>query len=404
MNSLFEPVLHIPEGINFDCTGCGNCCFHWPVPATDPDVERINALVDASDKPSFRKLSTSVDKLKAFTHSLEKGVDGRCQYLDEDIRCRLHKKFGIQSKPSMCQLFPYTFTMTPTGAYASLSFASTGVLLNSGVPLVGQKEFLQSQLALFLELFPSEPDWTTIQLVDGVPIKWVDYLLIEKVLLEKINPTNAKALSRENLTAQSKYIISKLPKVVDLDNAHLTKVRPILIDQILLKLLYELYFVDDVYREGTTEFDPKQFLKLLAEQPQSLSLQFATTDRQMQISFKAINDARLGDKSGADFEHLLTRLIFCRLFSKLYFGPGFGGLSLISGFHHLIIIVALVRIHLKMAALAGVERMDFNWQAEQIRVLERRLTVASLSREAHSILEVLLQSPARIDRILSLSA
>lgn len=405
MNSLFETVLHIPEGINFDCTGCGNCCFHWPVPATDRDVERIRTLTGEAEKPNFRKLPSSVDKMKAFTHSLEKKSDGSCQYLDADIRCRLHKNFGIESKPAMCQLFPYTFTITPTGAYASLSFASTGVLLNSGAPLTTQKEFLQNQLALFMQLFPNEPDWSKIQLIDGIPMRWVEFLLIDKTLLENIAPGNPKSLSRENLLAQSKMIIKKLPKPVDLDNAHLTKVRPILIDQILIKLLYELYFVDDPYREGAAEFDQKQFLDLLAAQPQSISLQFsARKDAVERVSFKSINDFRLNVQNNVGFEQLLTRMIYCRLFSKLYFGPGFGGLSLLSGFHHLVVLVALMRIHLKLASLSGIDATDFNWQVEQVRMIERRLTVASLSREAHAILEVLLQSPARMERILSLSA
>lgn len=404
MNSLFETVLHIPEGINFDCTGCGNCCFHWPVPATDQDVERISALTGGADKPNFRKLPSSVDKMKAFTHSLEKKSDGSCQYLDADIRCRLHKNFGIESKPAMCQLFPYTFTMTPTGAYASLSFASSGVLLNSGAPLTSQKQFLQNQLALFMQLFPNEPDWSKIQLVDGIPLRWVEFLLIDKILLENIAPGNPKSLSRENLLSQSKMIIKKLPKPVDLDNAHLTKVRPILIDQILIKLLYELYFVDDPYREGAAEFDQKQFLDLLAAQPQSISLLFSAREGAVErVSFKSINDFRLSAQNNVEFDQLLTRMIYCRLFSKLYFGPGFGGLSLLSGFHHLVVLVALVRIHLKLASLSGIDATDFNWQVEQVRMIERRLTVASLSREAHAILEVLLQSPARIERILSLS-
>ncbi|MBS1954129.1 MAG: YkgJ family cysteine cluster protein [Cyanobacteria bacterium SZAS-4] len=405
MNSLFETVLYIPEGINFDCTGCGNCCFHWPVPATDKDVERINALVGDVDKPNFRKLPGSVDKMKAFTHSLEKRADGSCQYLDPDIRCRLHKNYGIESKPAMCQLFPYTFTLTPTGAYASLSFASTGVLLNSGAPLSTQKEFLQNQLALFMQLFPNEPDWGKIQLIDGIPLRWVEFLLIDKALLENIAPRNPKSLSRENLLAQSKMIVKKLPKPVDLDNAHLTKVRPILIDQILIKLLYELYFVDDPYREGAAEFDQKQFLDVLAGQPQSISLQFCAQKGAFEhVSFKSINDFRFNAQDYVEIDQLLTRMIYCRLFSKLYFGPGFGGLSLLSGFHHLVLLVALVRIHFKLATITGVESKDFNWQVEQIRMLERRLTVTSLSREAHAILEVLLQSPARIERILSLSA
>lgn len=405
MNSLFETVLHIPEGINFDCTGCGNCCFHWPVPATDKDVERISALVGEADKPNFRKLPASVDKMRAFTHSLEKKSDGSCQYLDADTRCRLHKNFGIESKPAMCQLFPYTFTITPTGAYASLSFASTGVLLNNGAPLTTQKEFLQNQLTLFMQLFPNEPDWSKIQLVDGVPLRWVEFLSIDKILLENIAPANPKSLSRENLLSQSKMIIKKLAKPVDLDNAHLTKVRPIVIDQILIKLLHQLYFVDDAYREGAAEFDQKQFLDLLAAQPQSISLLFNAQKGSVEsISFKAINEFRLHAQDNVAFDQLLTRMIYCRLFSKLYFGPGFGGLSLLSGFHHLVVLVALVRIHFKLAAITGIDTTDFNWQVEQIRMLERRLTVTNLSREAHAILEVLLQSPARIERILSLSA
>ncbi|MBS2003961.1 MAG: YkgJ family cysteine cluster protein [Cyanobacteria bacterium SZAS LIN-5] len=402
MNSLFETVLYIPEGINFDCTGCGNCCFHWPVPATDADVERITALAGDSDKPNFRRLPNSVDKMKAFTHALEKKSDGSCQYLDADIRCRLHKNFGIESKPAMCRLFPYTFTNTPSGTFASVSFASTGVLLNSGSPLTLQKEFLQQQLSLFTQLFPNQPDWSQIQLVDGVSMRWVEFLSIDKVLLENICP--GKTLTREVLLAQSRFIVGKISKPVDLDNAHLTKVRPILIDQILLKLLYELYFVADPYDEGVAEFDHGQFMDLLAQPAPSLSMRFHRDGAAAElVSFKAINDRRYRTTDYEQLEQLLTRFVYCRLFSKLYFGPGFGGLSLLSGYHHLIVLVALVRIHLKMANISAVDTSDFQWQLEQIRMLERRLTVASLSREAHAILEVLLQSPARVERILSLS-
>lgn len=402
MNSLFETVLYIPEGINFDCTGCGNCCFHWPVPATDADVDRITALAGDSDKPNFRRLPNSVDKMKAFTHALEKKSDGSCQYLDADIRCRLHKNFGIESKPAMCRLFPYTFTNTPSGTFASVSFASTGVLLNSGSPLTLQKEFLQNQLSLFTQLFPNQPDWSQIQLVDGVSMRWVEFLSIDKVLLENICP--GKTLTREVLLAQSRFIVGKISKPVDLDNAHLTKVRPILIDQILLKLLYELYFVADPYDEGVAEFDHGQFMDLLAQPAPSLSMRFHRDGAASElVSFKAINDRRYRTTDYEQLEQLLTRFVYCRLFSKLYFGPGFGGLSLLAGYHHLIVLVALVRIHLKMANISAVDTSDFQWQLEQIRMLERRLTVASLSREAHAILEVLLQSPARVERILSLS-
>lgn len=311
----------------------------------------------------------------------------------------------------MCQLFPYTFTLTPSGAYASLSFASTGVLFNRGTPLVEQENFLLNRLELFMKLFPNEPDWSGIQLVDGVPLKWIDYLLIEKKILAAINASNEQSISRENLLGQSRFLISKLPHSVDLDNAHLTKVRPLFIDQVLIKLLYEMYFVDDVYNEATTEFDQKAFLTMLSDQQRSVVIKFGEQgDSGGTINFKSINELRLGVLP-SEFSNLLIRFLYCRIFSKLYFGPGFGGLSMLAGFHHLIVLISLVRIHLKIMALSSAEdpalklkELDFVWFSEQIRILERRLTVATLSRESHAILEVLLQSPARIERILSLAA
>ena len=44
MTNEEQMILHIPEGINFECSGCGNCCFSWPVPLTPADVRRIEEI------------------------------------------------------------------------------------------------------------------------------------------------------------------------------------------------------------------------------------------------------------------------------------------------------------------------------------------------------------------------
>jgi hypothetical protein len=104
-------------------------------------------------------------------------------------------------------------------------------------------------------------------------------------------------------------------------------------------------------------------------------------------------------------DELLKRFLYCRIFSKLYFGAGYGNLSLLSGLHHIMTAVSLARIIFKSKGWIELgEEEQFNRLAELIRVLERRLTVASLSRESITILEVLLASPARMARILSLAA
>src|SRR5271167_3054776 len=50
----FDDRLIIPEGINFECTGCGNCCHQWPVPSTAEDRQRI---IDLAHQLEIRRIS-----------------------------------------------------------------------------------------------------------------------------------------------------------------------------------------------------------------------------------------------------------------------------------------------------------------------------------------------------------
>ena len=198
-------ILHIPEGINYDCTGCGNCCLQWPVPSTDEDRTRIidlsrSLVSDASNVQTgeqfslpkgqlFRRIDMDVlrNKTNQFQFTMEKRADGRCVFLSEQNQCMLHIQFGAEAKPGMCQLFPYTFTQAPDGYYASVSFASSGALFNQGRALEEQRDHLLNRLHLFNKLFPSlKLDWSQTQLADGVPIRWSQYLLLERVLLGKL--------------------------------------------------------------------------------------------------------------------------------------------------------------------------------------------------------------------------
>jgi Fe-S-cluster containining protein len=167
-----DEILHIPIGINFDCTGCGNCCLQWPVPSTDEDRRRIidlsrefvapvtanTATVEttagtAADIPStstsvdlfstpggqlFRRIDMDVlrNKNNQFQYTMEKRADGRCVFLTQQNRCALHERFGVESKPSMCQLFPYTFTEAPDGFYAC-SIKERHLQISENIYLIG---------------------------------------------------------------------------------------------------------------------------------------------------------------------------------------------------------------------------------------------------------------------------
>ena len=401
-----ELILHIPEGINFDCTGCGNCCFMWPVPLTDDDVKRISSLPFADQKfEPAHILKTGVPGSAAemsFSAALGKRKDGRCQYLSPDNRCEIHSQFGIQSKPSMCQLFPYTFTNSPAGVFASASFASTGVLYNQGRPLAEQREHLQETYQLFSRLFPDlRPDWSNLQLVDGQPLSFEDYLALESEYLEALL-SRASDRADKILVGQSKKTFALIANKRDFDRIPGVDVKPRIIDSLLIKSLMETYFPSDVYRENICDIDSAALARSFVMPPDKVHLAFESK----QISFAQLTQYSLGPLN-EESESLLRRFAYLKIFSKLYVGAGFAGLSLLAGLNHLASIVALVRIQLKLKNIDSMKsgrEISFEEVAESVRTLERRLTVANFSKQSKTILEVLLTAPERAERISSLAS
>ena len=61
------------------------------------------------------------------------------------------------------------------------------------------------------------------------------------------------------------------------------------------------------------------------------------------------------------------------------------------------------RHQLKMRAMQG-EKIDLISVAEIVRMMERRLTQAVFSRETSAVLEILLRSNERLERIISIAA
>jgi Fe-S-cluster containining protein len=406
MTEIIESQLHIPEGINFDCTGCGNCCFEWPVPITRNDFARISKYADEQgldNKKLFRVLNVDDDKLKVFSHSLEKREDGLCQFLTAEKRCSLHNDFGVEAKPAMCRLFPYTFTNTPSGTYASVSFAATGVLFNQGKPLVAQRELLGERFNLFNELFPNlSLAWNDAQLLDGTPLAWSDYIGAEELILEKLRaPEHGQRV--EKILFEEAERFRKRAVTARLDNIAGLTTNPKIIDLVLIRNLLITYFPDNVYRSGVCDLNAQEVAKEFLAEPKKVSFRHRGAD----YSLPDLLGVRLGRLPDGSAD-LLRRFAYLRIFSKLYFGPGFNYLSVIAGIHHLAVLLCLLRIRLKLELLHRKCSKPDDSEclailAEDTRTLERRLTVSSFGQETIAMLEILLLSPQRLERLLSVA-
>lgn len=80
--------------IRHACHACGHCCTGWRVKVADSERERIlrhGASLGVADPIVDGTLRTDA---------------GRCVFLDDARRCRIHAAFGPTEKPGVCQVFP----------------------------------------------------------------------------------------------------------------------------------------------------------------------------------------------------------------------------------------------------------------------------------------------------------
>lgn len=130
------PVQPLPVVQNWDCRACGSCCREYRVPVTDEERQRILGQgweqdPDLGDLPLFR---VSGPWWRRRYHLNQRG-DGRCIFLSDAGRCRIHERHGAAAKPLACQLFP--FVLVPAGDHwrVSLRFACPSVAGSKGRPL-----------------------------------------------------------------------------------------------------------------------------------------------------------------------------------------------------------------------------------------------------------------------------
>ncbi len=403
--------LHAPEGINYSCSGCGRCCHDIIVPMTEEDYERVSVLKMDELIPGytgsqlFREAKKHESEGTAYTHVIMKSKEGHCPFLVNKL-CSIHGKHGSDVKPIICQLFPYCFNETPTGVFVTVSFRSSAVLYNQGTPLAEQMDVLEDRLAKYKELYPGKtPNWDAIRLSVNQNIQWSDYLEWEKELF-KILADSSRSLEARML-ACSDFLLSKAntgsgasassgsassdTAAAGGGPAQLKK-----LDRYLLSSLHALYFPasDSVSRAAMT-FSVMRFVnKFIFGSP---NLKTATRS----FTLEELHEFPWPDDD-KDISDLLYRFFYSRLFGKWYFGGGYWQLSLITGFHHLIICLAVLKLQAKSSAIArGANQVQFIDVAHSVRKLEEQMSEVEIGAYAAGLFELLMFSPKRLRRILS---
>ena len=402
--------LHIPEGLNYECTGCGKCCGGWSVPLTEEDYFRISDIDWAGKFPEkffgkslFREMKDYESANSPYTHAIKEGADGHCPFLVNNL-CFIHSTFESKTKPSICQLFPYSFNKTPSGTYATISFYSMAAVNNSGRALVEQRDYLESKLAEFKSMYPDhEPNWSQIQLSTGIPMTWEQYLGHEEKLLSYIKDRSISMDQRfVNGANYLKAAVSETrgtgvaPVVAKLEGAGALKG----LDKQLLVALHKIYFPVQQLGRGESDFNFYRFLYQCCFGGLMGGIKIRVPGKS--YGFEELERMPFPSNEDKEVEDLIYRYFFSRIFGKHYFGAGLGQLSLVTGFNHLAIVYGLVKLQSKaIAKMRGVEQVSYLDVAAAVRSLEKRLGETALDGMAAATFETLMTSNQRVARVLA---
>ena len=130
---MASPIHHLPVLQNWDCHVCGTCCQEYQVTITEEEAKRI--LAQGWDKDADlggREPFVRHGSRKSGRYRLNHREDDSCVFLSEKGRCRIHERFGYETKPLACRLFPFVLVPVADEWRVGLRFACPSVAQNKG--------------------------------------------------------------------------------------------------------------------------------------------------------------------------------------------------------------------------------------------------------------------------------
>ncbi len=163
--------LHLPVFQRFDCHSCGYCCRNLVVNVTAQERRRIldaGWATKIADHPLFVSYRFGGRRLARLAHR----ADGRCVFLGDDERCRLHAETGVDSKPLPCRLYPFVPTPGADDVRMDLRFDCPSVASNQGRSMAAQLTVLR-KLAGEVHATPMRtlPGWPSCGPLDAAELE-----------------------------------------------------------------------------------------------------------------------------------------------------------------------------------------------------------------------------------------
>lgn len=382
------------RGQRWSCHSCSNCCRTLVGHLFEHERERIerqNWAAELGAEPYVRAGRNTV---------LNKRTDGACVFLDGQNRCLIHSRYGEQSKPLACRVFPFSLRPVSGGWQASLRFDCPSVIGSVGPPVRNYGPFLREIAA---ELGGSIAS-TFIPGVSTTCAEFARGLVATEEEIESLNERLVRWFLREQPAMTRRLIIAARWTTV-LDSARLQKVRGQRFAELLDLLVAGLAAEPDTPPPQPTRKQQgmlRQFAFACCEHVSLEDLQggflhkLRLRQRQLRaarmllrgngalptiagipdgISFDAVEQVRPAGDDDDRITDLLERYLISRIQGRTLFADGYYGWPVFRGLAALCVAMAAVG-WLARAVAAGHGRvlLEFDDVSQAIGMVDRAAT------------------------------
>jgi len=169
------PIVLLDQHEQWDCHQCGYCCRGSVIPLSVDDYKRLRSQ-EWEKQPEFRqtKMLASFPGAES-SYRIAHRADGACVFLSDEGLCRIHSKFGIEAKPTVCRTFPLQLVAHEHQAILTLRRACPSAAADLGSQLPRHLSFVKQMVreqrlstdAIAPPIFKSgeRRDWKTMRAV-----------------------------------------------------------------------------------------------------------------------------------------------------------------------------------------------------------------------------------------------
>ena len=117
------PLRISGDALAYACESSGRCCHGWPVEADRETAEALPGRIAGIPCYAGKTVLAEGDPASTLHYRSLVFTGGQCVFLNPDLRCDLHARFGPSSKPLICRQYPHLAISPPLGTEISLTYS-----------------------------------------------------------------------------------------------------------------------------------------------------------------------------------------------------------------------------------------------------------------------------------------